>query len=37
MAKIELMHGDCLEKMKNIPDKSIDDVEQKTLDVTFII
>ena len=24
MPKIELIHGDCLEKMKDIPDKSID-------------
>ena len=24
MSKIELIHGDCLEKMKEIPDKSID-------------
>ncbi len=24
MSKIELIHGDCLELMKNIPDKSID-------------
>ena len=24
MPKIELMQGDCLEKMKDIPDKSID-------------
>ena len=24
MKQIELMHGDCLELMKNIPDKSID-------------
>ena len=24
MSKIELIQGDCLEKMKEIPDKSID-------------
>ena len=24
MTKVELLHGDCLELMKNIPDGSID-------------
>lgn len=24
MKKVELIHGDCLEVMKDIPDKSID-------------